>query len=93
MLHCKQFTSPSLSLTLSLLCCLLLVIYTTYLHIFSSDEKELGEDEGPTNEVESESQAEEQPQQEDEEEVVQEEEEVESEQRSSAPCEPESQPS
>ncbi|XP_044071073.1 endoplasmic reticulum junction formation protein lunapark-B isoform X2 [Siniperca chuatsi] len=74
----------------------------------SPDEKELGEDEVPTKEVESESQSEEQsqsqPQQqqqqqqqeeeeEEEEEVVQEEEEVASEQSHSAACETESQPS
>ncbi|KAM9345401.1 endoplasmic reticulum junction formation protein lunapark-B-like [Symphorus nematophorus] len=71
----------------------------------SPDEKEMGEDEAPTQEVELETQSEEQPelqqqqqqQQEEEEEageeVVQEEEEVESEQSHSAPCETESQPS
>lgn len=67
--------------------------------IFSSDEKELGEDEGPTKGAESDSQSEELQQQveeEREEEVVQEEveeEEVESEQSHSTPCESESQPS
>ncbi|XP_031735331.1 endoplasmic reticulum junction formation protein lunapark-B isoform X1 [Anarrhichthys ocellatus] len=70
----------------------------------SPDERELGEDEGPTKEVESESQSEEkeekeeeqqqqQQEQQEEEEVVQEEEEVESEQSHSAPPETESQPS
>ncbi|XP_041803588.1 endoplasmic reticulum junction formation protein lunapark-B isoform X2 [Chelmon rostratus] len=64
----------------------------------SPDEKELEEDEGPTQEVESETQSEEQPQQQQEEEeeggeVVQEEEEVETEQSHSTPCETESQPS
>ncbi|XP_041803589.1 endoplasmic reticulum junction formation protein lunapark-B isoform X3 [Chelmon rostratus] len=64
----------------------------------SGDEKELEEDEGPTQEVESETQSEEQPQQQQEEEeeggeVVQEEEEVETEQSHSTPCETESQPS
>ncbi|XP_049927260.1 endoplasmic reticulum junction formation protein lunapark-B isoform X3 [Epinephelus moara] len=65
----------------------------------SGDERELGEDEGPTKGAESDSQSEELQQQveeEREEEVVQEEaeeEEVESEQSHSAPCESESQPS
>ncbi|XP_049455805.1 endoplasmic reticulum junction formation protein lunapark-B isoform X3 [Epinephelus fuscoguttatus] len=65
----------------------------------SGDEKELGEDEGPTKGAESDSQSEELQQQveeEREEEVVQEEveeEEVESEQSHSTPCESESQPS
>ncbi|XP_049455803.1 endoplasmic reticulum junction formation protein lunapark-B isoform X1 [Epinephelus fuscoguttatus] len=65
----------------------------------SPDEKELGEDEGPTKGAESDSQSEELQQQveeEREEEVVQEEveeEEVESEQSHSTPCESESQPS
>ncbi|XP_056251352.1 endoplasmic reticulum junction formation protein lunapark-B isoform X1 [Seriola aureovittata] len=66
----------------------------------SPDEKEIGEDEGPTQEVENESQAEEQPHQEEEEELVQEEKEEEEEvaeegleQCQSAPCETESQPS
>ncbi|XP_023249275.1 endoplasmic reticulum junction formation protein lunapark-B-like isoform X2 [Seriola lalandi dorsalis] len=67
----------------------------------SGDEKEIGEDEGPTQEVENESQAEEQPHQEEEEELVQEEKEEEEEevaeegleQCQSAPCETESQPS
>lgn len=75
----------------------------------SGDEKEIGEEERPTKEIESEIQSEEpQPQQQqkqeeeeeeegEEEEVVQEEEEeeekVESEQSHSAPCETESQPS
>ncbi|XP_022608556.1 protein lunapark-B-like isoform X2 [Seriola dumerili] len=64
----------------------------------SGDEKEIGEDEGPTQEVENESQSEEQPHQEEEEELVQEEKEEEVaeeglEQRQSAPCETESQPS
>ncbi|XP_040905102.1 endoplasmic reticulum junction formation protein lunapark-B isoform X2 [Toxotes jaculatrix] len=60
----------------------------------SPDEKEMGEDEGHTKEVESERQSEEQPHQEEEEEVVQEAEaEGESEQSHIAPCETESQPS
>lgn len=78
---------------------LLLVIYTTYLHVFSSDERELGEDAGPTKEEESESQSKEQllqkheqEEEEEEEEMVQEEEGA-SEQSHSAPCETESQPS
>nr|XP_046257267.1 endoplasmic reticulum junction formation protein lunapark-B isoform X2 [Scatophagus argus] len=60
----------------------------------SPDEKECGEDEGPTQEVECETQSEEQ-QQEEGEEMVQEEEvvETESQQSDSAPCETDSQPS
>ncbi|XP_071335994.1 endoplasmic reticulum junction formation protein lunapark-B isoform X1 [Trachinotus anak] len=58
------------------------------------DEKEMGEDVGPTQEAESESQSEEQPPQEEEMEVVEEEEaEEELEQRQSDTCEAESQPS
>lgn len=78
----------------------LLVIYLScffFYSCFSSDEKELGEDEGPTQELERETQSEEQSQQQQEEEegeaVVQEEEEVGAEQSHSAPGETESQPS
>lgn len=72
-------------------------MYMSDLNLSSSDEKEIGEDEGPTKEVESEIQSEEQQQQqreekEEEEELVKEEEEEE-EQSHSAPCEAESQPS
>lgn len=71
-------------------------MYMSDLNLSSSDEKEIGEDEGPTEEVESEIQSEEQQQQreekEEEEELVKEEEEEE-EQSHSAPCEAESQPS
>ncbi|XP_039995709.1 endoplasmic reticulum junction formation protein lunapark-B isoform X2 [Xiphias gladius] len=68
----------------------------------SGDEKEMGEDQGPAKDVESESQSEEQPHQEEEKELVQEEEEEEEEevveeesleQSDSTPCETESQPS
>ncbi|XP_030297677.1 endoplasmic reticulum junction formation protein lunapark-B isoform X3 [Sparus aurata] len=69
----------------------------------SGDEKEMGDDEGTTQEVESETQSEEQQQQEEEEEeveaeveaeeVVQEEEEMETEQGHGAPVETEPQPS
>ncbi|XP_029377437.1 endoplasmic reticulum junction formation protein lunapark-B isoform X2 [Echeneis naucrates] len=58
----------------------------------SPDEKEIGEDDGPTTEAESESQSEEQPHQE-EEELVLEEAEEELEQHQSGPCETASQPS
>lgn len=94
-LSCSFFLSP-FPVVLSFL---LLVIYTTYLHVFSSDERELGEDAGPTKEEESESQSKEQllqkheqEEEEEEEEMVQEEEGA-SEQSHSAPCETESQPS
>lgn len=81
----------------------LFVLYASYLLVFSSDEKEMGDDEGTTQEVESETQSEEQQQQEEEEEeveaeveaeeVVQEEEEMETEQGHGAPVETEPQPS
>lgn len=81
----------------------LFVLYASYLLVFSSDEKEVGDDEGTTQEVESETQSEEQQQQEEEEEeveaeveaeeVVQEEEEMETEQGHGAPVETEPQPS
>ena len=84
-------------------------MYASYLLILSSDEKEMGDDEGITQEVESETQSEEQPlqqqqqqeeeeedegvEEEEEEEVVQEEEEMEMEQSHGAPVEMRPQPS
>lgn len=95
-LQCSLYLSPFL-IVLSLRS---LVIYTAYFSVFSSDERETGDDESPTQEVKSESQSEEQPQQqqqqqegEEEEKVVQEEEEMETEPSHSAPSEAESQPS
>ena len=84
-------------------------MYASYLLVLSSDEKEMGDDEGITQEVESETQSEEQPlqqqqqqeeeeedegvEEEEEEEVVQEEEEMEMEQSHGAPVEMRPQPS
>lgn len=97
-LRCSLYLSTFPSIILSLF-----VLYASYLLVFSSDEKEVGDDEGTTQEVESETQSEEQQQQEEEEEeveaeveaeeVVQEEEEMETEQGHGAPVETEPQPS
>lgn len=79
---------PTLPPLLSLITCM------SYLHVLFLDEKEMGEDEGATKEIESENKSEEQPPQEEEEELVPEQEaEKEPEQSLSAPCETEPQSS
>lgn len=71
-----------------------LITWTSYLLVFFLDEKEMGEEEGATKEIECESKSEEQPQQEDVEELVPEQEaEKEPGESPSAHCETDSQPS